>query len=659
MSPPIANRKSSIVNPYRPPITMLAASLVACLALFITSRSPLVPIIALGYIGLYFSDERLPAVSFPTWIIRMLAYAVLAFLNSGKSAGGSDYLFEARSVNTVGELCEFEMVLQCWRFGGGAGRGAISILLSGLVLLCACNTPDERFVQAIAPLYFICILLALRDQRAQNASIPFHRGTALRRVLAMAVALMAGAVVNRGINSERDRIMNWVSRAIGAHQWETRSGISRQPTLDATFDLQDSPNRVLILRGKIGDGHWRAIDFDRYDKGTWGPPNDGRKGTLMGNESLREGASGDHVQVTHLTQDYGLVFTPLHIAGLVPDSGSEIYWHPREGGPLRTKADAPYNYEVITNALIDFQGPLCTPIDAAQRARFLQIPNGQIDPRVIALAHQITARAGNDRARIAAVASYLMTNNKYSLRARMGRGDPVSTFILEHKAAHCEYFASAAVIMLRAVGIPSRYVVGYYAHENAGPDTTVVRQRDAHAWAESWARGAGWVTVDATPGDGRPDVDPPVAAWLRAWEWLQDRWGIVVNFLANLSRAQLLLVVIGLTALWALDRWRQNRRRAKAPQGFRYHETDAALRDLAGRYEKLWRNRGHPVPDDRTWEEHLQIVARGDGPAPQFDYEKARQFLAGYNELRFGGHDAPEKIADLQIVLEKMGDGRK
>jgi transglutaminase-like putative cysteine protease len=71
-------------------------------------------------------------------------------------------------------------------------------------------------------------------------------------------------------------------------------------------------------------------------------------------------------------------------------------------------------------------------------------------------------------------------------------------------AGHCEYFATAMVILARAAGIPARYVTGYLQGErNRFSRRFVVRQSDAHAWAEVYFPGAGWVTFDATPAAGR------------------------------------------------------------------------------------------------------------------------------------------------------------
>src|SRR5205085_10259558 len=71
--------------------------------------------------------------------------------------------------------------------------------------------------------------------------------------------------------------------------------------------------------------------------------------------------------------------------------------------------------------------------------------------------------------------------------------------------------------------IPTRYVTGFYAHETDGPGSYVVRDQDAHAWAESWVDGVGWVTVDATPASGLPaELAQKPPWWRNAWEWFTD-----------------------------------------------------------------------------------------------------------------------------------------
>lgn len=78
---------------------------------------------------------------------------------------------------------------------------------------------------------------------------------------------------------------------------------------------------------------------------------------------------------------------------------------------------------------------------------------------------------------------------------------PVSDFLLNTRAGHCEYFASASALLLRAAGIPARYAVGYSAHEFSRLEGQyLLRSRDAHAWTLAYLEGR-WQIVDNTPPD--------------------------------------------------------------------------------------------------------------------------------------------------------------
>jgi hypothetical protein len=76
---------------------------------------------------------------------------------------------------------------------------------------------------------------------------------------------------------------------------------------------------------------------------------------------------------------------------------------------------------------------------------------------------------------------------------------PLTRFLLTSRSGHCEYFATATVLLLRELKIPARYAVGYAVHETSGSGY-VVRERDAHAWCLAWNGAAkSWVDFDTTP----------------------------------------------------------------------------------------------------------------------------------------------------------------
>jgi len=119
--------------------------------------------------------------------------------------------------------------------------------------------------------------------------------------------------------------------------------------------------------------------------------------------------------------------------------------------------------------------------------------------------------------------------SRYLGGARPGR-TALEDFLLTSRAGHCEYFASATVLLLRQAGIPARYTVGYAAHEwSTIEQRWLVRSRDAHAWALAWIDGA-WVEVDTTPPEWMSIEAGGDSVWQSAgnlWEWgsyLFSRW---------------------------------------------------------------------------------------------------------------------------------------
>jgi hypothetical protein len=99
---------------------------------------------------------------------------------------------------------------------------------------------------------------------------------------------------------------------------------------------------------------------------------------------------------------------------------------------------------------------------------------------------------------------------------------PLTRFLLTSRSGHCEYFATATVLLLRDLGIPARYAVGYFVHEASGAGY-VVRERDSHAWCLAWNQRTGaWEDFDTTPGswvaiEGRSDSILDNFSDLRSW----------------------------------------------------------------------------------------------------------------------------------------------
>lgn len=115
------------------------------------------------------------------------------------------------------------------------------------------------------------------------------------------------------------------------------------------------------------------------------------------------------------------------------------------------------------------------------------------------------------------VASYLR-NYQYQLELApvSDSMDPVEFFLSQSYAGYCVHFASAGVLILRELGIPARYATGYIVHpsewkkQEDGSYQAVVLDRQAHAWAEVYLSGFGWVPVEMTAGIGTEEEGEPL-----------------------------------------------------------------------------------------------------------------------------------------------------
>lgn len=121
------------------------------------------------------------------------------------------------------------------------------------------------------------------------------------------------------------------------------------------------------------------------------------------------------------------------------------------------------------------------------------------NPRTIAMAQQWQRESQSTQDYINRVLRFYNQNFRYTLSPPKLGKNTADEFLFETQSGFCEHFASSFVILMRAAGIPARVVTGYQGGEwNADDRYLLVRQYDAHAWAEVWIAQKGWVRIDPT-----------------------------------------------------------------------------------------------------------------------------------------------------------------
>lgn len=179
---------------------------------------------------------------------------------------------------------------------------------------------------------------------------------------------------------------------------------------------------------------------------------------------------------------------------------------------------------------------------------YLQLPP-DLNPRTMQLAARLLGEnpSGDPAALVEAALRLLRTGGyRYTLEPGVYGDNTADEFWFDRKEGFCEHIASAFVVLMRGMRIPSRIVTGYQGGQpNRIDGFWIVRQSDAHAWTEVWLEGRGWVRVDPTGAvaPGRTgtfqrlaaprgvlagtleNVNPNLSAMVRAaWEAMNNSW---------------------------------------------------------------------------------------------------------------------------------------
>ena len=232
---------------------------------------------------------------------------------------------------------------------------------------------------------------------------------------------------------------------------------------------------------------------------------------------------------------------------------------------------------------------------------------------------------------------------------------PLARFLTDVRAGHCEYFASAATLILRQAGIPARYATGFAVVEK-DPDEReyIIRGTHGHAWSRIWDQeNSRWIDFDATPPDWSAIVARQITPMQRfndSIKRLREDFFIWRNQPTNRLAVTLVMSTIGLALATFVFRrlWRSRRRIEDRPVVGEYHGTvpTTPLHTL----EKPARKLIGPRPPGQTFARWLAGLRLSlPDPAP------LDEAIALHQRLRFDPVPAPphqhQRLADLSSQL--------
>jgi transglutaminase-like putative cysteine protease len=488
------------------------------------------------------------------------------------------------------------------------------------------------------------------------------------------------------------------------------SGFSSQVALGDIGRIRH--DRSVVLRIESVDGelpepeeaYWRGLAFDAFDGRHWSisaPTHRAARATVSGigrfgvellpdserphtthrivREPVAAGVLFSPAEVQRVTGPFQWIETDANGGLYLPGRGDErIRYTVRSRVPERSSRRLARDRSLPPNE---------AAMGGARAAtRYLALP--PLDPRVHQLANEIVEGADSDFERALRIQERLRVDGRYTdTPPPLGdsKRSPIEDFLLGEQAGHCEYFASAMVVLARSQGLPSRLVNGFAGGmPNRIGGFVELTRADAHAWVEVHFEAAGWVRFDPTPPDLRLRAELDGSLWSRVTElgsavelwWFQR----VVDFD---SADQ----IGALRGFWM--RWRGDGREASEPgrqsgssgsdrprlapiPGLDARGT-LALLAVAGALLMVWRMRrpaatsAVPVAYRRAlqllarrgWKRAPTQTARNFADAvgtqvPEAVAEAFREITESYLAQRFG--DAPE--ADHAEALARLGELR-
>jgi transglutaminase-like putative cysteine protease len=439
----------------------------------------------------------------------------------------------------------------------------------------------------------------------------------------------------------------------------------------------------LRIRGRLSDAVvmrvratqaalWRGQAYDTFDGATW-TESDVQPGTIPFSEPPVSVPAIEDVlaPVQQVVQTF-YVMNPQPNIVFGAYRVSEVYF---PEGPLAVDTEgsirAPVLLEPETIYSVVSHVPVTTPdlLRSAGRTpaadlvqRYTQL-HPDLPSRVVRLAHRITDPHPTVFDKVVAVERWLRLHTEYLLEIPpdpLGV-DAVDWFLFERRTGFCEHIASAMAVLLRAVGIPTRLVVGFGPGErNVLTGYFDVRQSDAHAWVEVYYPDVAWVSYD--PTFGVPPAAGGTGAWFIAPEALRAvgrflSW-VTPDLLEAAARRVGSAVATAMTAglrgwpaavagaiacgvLWVLARTRRRRRqRGPPPTG-----AAAAFVSLCHSFEARGKSRGPSA----TPSEHLVALLAAD-PLARSERGDVEAVIRTFERASYSGHPLDDREVSASLA---------
>ncbi len=312
------------------------------------------------------------------------------------------------------------------------------------------------------------------------------------------------------------------------------------------------------------------------------------------------------------------------------------------------------------------------PLSPQERQKCLELP-ASLTPEVFLQAKEIAGSYSEPEEKARRITTYFQTQFTYGYDFPFKSSETaLEEFLQKRPPAHCEFFATAAALMLRAQGVPTRYINGFVVQERSLDGTyCVIRLKHAHAWVEVYLADQGWVIFDPTPPGTLDEPDTRGPFFSAFVEWASNLWRKLISwfrlspfdmidsvrrFLTSRSPTEWLGVIGVLVSLWGMRRWWISRRVQK-PQirkgeskfvAGRHSRLTPALESLQSAFSPAsWRREEWETP--QQWCIRLKTSSLSDELR-----ERLEAAVCRYEACRFGPSPQESDLIQLESELSAL-----
>lgn len=487
-------------------------------------------------------------ISFLQWLpILLFAFTIALFFSREQSVPRSTFVFWWRSNST--------------RIAAGRNLDPMYPYFAVCLLAASAGGRDRMFY----PVAAVLIAAAIAINRGS-------RGRAAPVALLLVVVAAAGHMLHtrwRDFQAELEsRTIQWIS-GFFPKQFEDQE---THTSLGDIGRLKSSGRMVMVVHGE-GQGNvpglYRQLAFDLYRRGIWlstrrqyAPVAEAAAGTW----ELAPAPASNSVVLRAAVPD-GRIFLPMPLGCTRARRLSATRLERNRFGNVRV-----WDCADPMECTLDFN--VDTTIEPPPGKTDLEVQLMD-EPVISAVARELRLESMSGHEVLDTVDQFFSSGFRYApyvpeaVSAPSSMASPVATFLTSTRAGHCEYFATAAVLLLRKANIPARYAMGYAAIEaGAGRREFRIRERHAHSWVLAWVDGR-WRDFDPTPREwSRHELQASSMA-----RPLKDRWADLRFWLAgwrplpglNGGKGLLLLCPLAICLVWLLLR-RRGAIRARNPR---------------------------------------------------------------------------------------------